>query len=253
MNKHPINHTPKEIDLNLESQWEENPSIQWLFEHGKIILYSILIALTLLFTIYRMNLAYTGHAEADYIEADNNFQLIAEAPGSQEAAVQKEALEKLQLLMKRHPDLHTKYDGALAQILLNRGEMESAQEYANLAIARTTAANQPFYTKYAQTSLLIANQQYNRALEEALLLQEQMKTQESLGYSDILFAFNLLRIAFLQQQLDLKTDEVATWQQWKEFASKSEDPALAQALTLFNEGTISLNNYIEAREQLLKK
>ena len=68
-------------------------------------------------------------AEADYYEAAQQYALYQKSDS-------KESFDKLQGILARRPELHPKYDGLLAQILINRDEPQAAETYANLVFNR---------------------------------------------------------------------------------------------------------------------
>jgi len=71
------------------------------------------------------------------------------------------------------------------------------------------------------------------------------------GQEPLLYGFNLLRIASLQQQLGSKTEELNAWKEWKQFA-QSDTKSSQKLINHFKDGNVSITNYIEAREKKLK-
>lgn len=250
---------------------EEHPFVQWMTANGKIILYVIVGLFLLGIMIFRFVMGSNASSEADFITAEKEYRLFA-APSKEgnDPATQANALKTLNTILAAHPELHAKYDGSIAEILLIRGENSQASDYAVPAIQRTTQENEPFYKGYAQTTLVIADGKYEQALKESNTLKDQMikqgqelqDTPEKIQFSTLLYALNLLRIGMLQQQLALNTDELATWKEWKDLIHKSETGALPKYLdgqlflsfdNLLTEGEASFANYIEAREKILIK
>lgn len=231
-------------NLELSHTFEDNRFIQWMTEHGTTVIVSVLAALVILGVGYRFIGGGSSKAESDYINAENDFVIFKRgvAEGTNVASPD-EALQKLQKILQARPDLNAKYDGLLAQTLINRNDLAQAQLYANRSLERTKIDQLPFYTSYSETTLLICNQQYKDALLNALQLKQQMQDGKA---SDILFAFNLLRIAFLEQQVGTPEDELKAWQTLKGFAK-----GYSLLETHFAEGSVSLSNYIEARERSL--
>lgn len=253
----------------LSNSWDDSPFIQWLSHYGRIGLLILIVLLALVALFYRLAPGGSEKAEKDYFNADIEFQNF-EHPisGNSDLLASKEALNRLEAIMKRRPELHAKYDGLIAQTLIFREDMTAATPFANLAMTRTAPENHPFYTDYAQTSLLIGSQQYQEALARAQELQKKMtealsQTQDinKRAFGDTLYAFNLVRIGILQQQQGLNQDELNTWQEWKRLLQQKSEitqaetlsKAFAQQLAHFTNNTISLMNYIEAREKILEK
>lgn len=266
MKKHQIESvsTTMEKATFLESL-EDNPYLHWISNNGRLLLYIILGIIILAFIIYRFNSSSHTKAGNDYLLAERNYQLI-QNPSAKDEKSQQDALNQLGEILKRQPDLHPKYDGLLAQILLNRNEISQAKEFANLALGRTSEENKPFYTDFTQTTLLIAEKQYAEALKTSLSLKQKMLENAQLpsnerGFGDTLFALNLLRIAILQQELGSTSDELQTWAEWKQYAGLSKEKApnknidskaFQNVYSQFEEGKLSLINYIDAREKTLK-
>lgn len=236
------------------NSWDESPFIQWISTYGRYLLLLAIGLITLLLVIYRMVSGGSGNAERDYLSADQAFTLFARPLAADtDPAANKEALTQLKSYLNRYPELHAKYDGLIAQTLLYRGEMEEATQFAALALNRTAGETPSFYSEYSQTTLLIGSQHYSDALARAQALHQKMlKAEKPNAFGETLFAFNLLRIAILQQQIGLKKDELQTWQEWKGYLNKASGAAFQRLVEQFTENKISLLNYIEAREKVLK-
>ncbi|MBA3957644.1 MAG: hypothetical protein H0X51_04515 [Parachlamydiaceae bacterium] len=247
MTKH---NTPSDIDHLTGNSWEENSFVQWLSQYRKHLIVALLAAAILIFFIVRLVSNSELQSEKDYLTADKEFLLFARP--NAEANLSQDSLAKLQAIMQRHPDLHAKYDGLIAQILLIRQQTPEAITFANLALDRTSNENQPYYTAYAQTSLLIGQQNYTEALDKAQKLQENLLADPKHAYGDTLLAFNLLRIASLQQQLGLAKEEKQTWTTWQQLFNDPSHPAFKEVSEHFQHGKVSLHHFIQAREASLK-
>ncbi|MBS4167155.1 Uncharacterized protein NEOC65_002261 [Neochlamydia sp. AcF65] len=247
-----------------------HPLTQWTLGNGKILLYSFLGLIILGFILFQFIWRHHAASEADFIRAEKKFSLFISSQESSDPAAEVEALRNLHAIMAAHPELYPKYEGLIAETLLLRGKNEEASLYATSAIKRTAYENDPFYTSYAQTTLLLAREEYEEGLKAALHLRNSMLEQgeafkdkpEKLQYGTFLYAFNLLRIAMLQQQLSLFPDELATWKEWEELTIKSREGTLPFYLkdqlflsfnNLLSEGKASLADYIEARKKLITK
>lgn len=242
--------------LNDYTSLEENPVVHFLTQYGRISLYALLAVIAAGVIIYRLNSSHQEKSETDFWNAEKAFRILA-SPAIQDAnsSAEKDALSQLNTILEQHPQLHAKYDGLIAQMLLNRGDVTAAAPFAQSALERTKEENQPFYTDYAKTTLLIADKHYEDALAQALALQNKMNiAQQEVGQSDqhqfgnTLFAFNLFRVGLLQQQLGLTNEELKTWQEWKQMVQSK-----AFEVLLFSEGRVSLTDYINSREMELKR
>jgi hypothetical protein len=242
------------LEVLPESTWEDNQVVRWLFDYGRQLLFGLLGLLVILLIAYIFTSTSKKSAENDYVNSMNEFQLFARNPTNEDdALVSKDALAKLQIILDRHPELHAKFDGPIAQVLIDRGETQLALNSANLAIGRTKEENYPFYTEYSQTTLLIGEQKYQEALDRSQSLLNQMNSlpkTESPAFGDTLLAYNLLRIGMLQQKLEMKQDELKTWREWQKLSKTSK--TFAQQIKHFEEGDLTLSNYIEMRIQQLK-
>ncbi|BBI17429.1 hypothetical protein [Neochlamydia sp. S13] len=247
-----------------------HPFTQWASDNGKILLYSFLGLIILVFILFQFIWRHHAVSEADFVRAEKEFSLFTSSKDISDPAAEVEALKNLHAIMAAHPELYPKYEGLIAETLLLRGKNEEASLYATSAIKRTAYENDPFYTSYAQATLLLANEKYEEGLKAALNLRNRMleqaqafkDTPEKLQYGTFLYALNLLRIAMLQQQLSLFTDELATWKEWEELTLKSHEGTLPFYLkgqlflsfnNLLSEGKASLADYIEARKKLITK
>lgn len=243
--------TPSLEKNTLLSALEENPAIEWLEHNGKTLLYVFLGLVALLFIIYRMSAGRHAKAESDYLQASVEFAAFQKGES-------KESLERLTAILGRRPELHAQYDGLIAQILLNNGDLSKAKEFANLALKRTSTEDLPYYSDFAKTTLLISEHHEQEALNQALALKKTMQAQQSnqSKFGPVLFAFNLLRVAMLQQQLGLHEEEAKTWKEWKDYANASEksvatsiSPRVFETIeNQLAEGKFSLSNYIESRQ-----
>lgn len=247
---------------------EDNRFIQWISQHGLNVLYGLLAVIAIVVIGYRLLYGGGSKGESDYYNAENDYQVFAKNVASGSTVEAKEQLTKLQAIIQDHPELHAKYDGLLAQGLLNLGDVAEAQPYAARTLERTRDDKLPFYSDYASTTLLIAQQNFSDALKKAEELKQKMLDNAAAAgndagkrdFGDILFAFNMLRIAMLEQQIGDKQGELQSWQELKRYAkwsgeapSSAINPLAFQILlNHFEEGKVSLLNYIDAREKVLK-
>ncbi len=251
MNKHTSSPTPPLPSLSFIETLGEHRIIQWISEHGKFLAWGLLALITAIFLIYRLLGGPSTHAEKDYFQAENDFTTFRKAT---DPKAQEEALDKLAAILKRRPELQSKYDGLVAQLLLDRNQVNQALTYANRTASRTGKDHLPLYANYAQNSLLISEKKYPEALKQTLDLQQQLIASQP--QNDTLLIFNMLRIPILHQQLGNKIEELKAWQQLKQLAAakgeKNVKPEVFETIiNQLRDGNVSLLNYIETREQLL--
>lgn len=175
---------------------------------------------------------------------------------------------KLEKLVSMHPELQTKFGGAIAQRLLILGDTAKATAYMTAALERARGLISPYYTHFSKTTLLIAEGKLAVALEESKKLKSTLEKETSLwekiGSEDrpggLLYAYNLMRIAALERELGSKEGEKAAWEEimcnagWAKVnpPGKTYDPKSYVLLARnFQSGCFSLLDYIEQRKKEL--
>lgn len=227
---------------------KESRFFDLISRHGSNLIYLIIAALVLLLVVYKMTSSSKTKAENDYYNADQYYDRLKKDIGLSDAFNQD--IVKLQEIIHRHPELHAKYDGSIAQLLIFQRESEKAKEFADLAFKRTKNEESPFYIDYSENTLLISAGQYQQALTNAKNLNQKMLAdpKERNNYST-LYVMNLIRLAMLEQQAGAKKDELLTWQDLQQYAKQNPSRELKVLMTSFSEGKISLNDYIDARKK----
>ncbi len=231
-------------------------SVDWMKNHLPMIGGGVLCTVVgLMGAFYWLR----GDSQGDFLAADIAYQRWEGQPGDH--------FVRLQKLLKKHPELHAKYDGAIAQKLLGYSESGLAASYGKAALRRIGDFS-PYYTDFSRCSLLIAEGQLLEALDKAKTLKISMekddafweKKSEVVRHGCILFAYNLLRIAVLEKAAGTSEGELAAWQELKKNAgwdgskptSKTYDPeAYLLIQENFQSQDISLLDYIQYREKLL--
>lgn len=225
---------------------EENPLIQWLSEKGIQLLWIFLGLLALFILIAFFYSGRERDSEGTYLKADREF--IQFASPSITLEERQQSFDKLQAILEKYPELHAKYDGLIAQTFLIKGQSQEALSFADKALNRTKAEIAPFYSLFAENTLLISQGKYEEALNYSKSLQANLENT-SVGEEETLKVFNLFRIGILQEKLNLKSEEKKTWSQLKEMLLQEN---FSLVLTPFQEGAITLMDYIKAREAALK-
>lgn len=198
-----------------------------------------------------------GRNEADFISATHAFLKWEEVLDLEQAH-----LETLTNLMRKHPELNAEYEGKITQDLIAIQKGKKAKEFGSKVIERT---NQPYFKDYALTSMLIGEKHFAQALEQAILLKRNMLQDDAFwekgkgvkGFGSGLFAFNLMRIATLYQELGMGKRELEAWNELKAYGGWSgisqkdnriSSEGFQALLSHFTVQEISLLNYISARE-----
>lgn len=179
----------------------------------------------------------------------------------------KDALAKLEKLMRKHPELHQKYDSVIAQKLLASSQSGLGSSYASATLKRIQTFS-PYYTKFAKGSLMIGEGKLKEALEEAKNLKMQLEVDQSfwndrsqiIRHGSLLYAYNLIRIATLEKELGCLKEELAAWEELKQnagwaggqIASKTYDPEAYHLIEQnFKKQDLSLLDYINHREKMI--
>ncbi len=196
-----------------------------------------------------------GGRYGDYISAESAYRKWSES---------QEGFEKLEKLIRKHPELYQKYEGAIAQRLLlqttesflpktesskevrpvSKGSAGSSadsliRKYAASALRRVGDFS-PYYIRFSKESLLIGEGKLKEALEGAKKLKADMDKDEVfwsegsqiIRHGSLLYAYNLLRIAMLEKTAGSLDGELAAWKEFKHNAGwlgtvpsgKSYDP-----------------------------
>lgn len=144
-----------------------------------------------------------------------------------------------------------KYTASIAQDLLNQKRHADAGKIAPTAL-QSLYKTAPYHATYAKTSFLIAEGHYQEALEQAVHLKEKLADLPSLDSSHgggVLYGFNLLRIACLQNSLKNRSGELQALEELEQFLSKQDDPELtSNIVSSFQEQGFTLNDYIAYRK-----
>lgn len=229
--------------------------LDWIVANGNAILMVIFGIIAVSFLYFYFFSASSNGEMRQYIQAQQDFiALNKAAKNPEDALTQQNLLDGLNVILKKQPELRSKYEGNMAQILLDKGEVSQAIPLMNRTMERTKAPYLAFYDAYAHTTQSIANKEYTIALDQAKDLKKQMKEQASSGLSNFdkeLYGFNLVRIAILSQQTGDKTQEAEAWNELNQ--TKNGINYLAAVQSAFVEGKFSLSDYIKVRLSELEK
>lgn len=242
---------------------DENPIIQWISRNGLMLLTALAVIFISIFFVYRSSSGNSGRAELDYFNAENDMAIF-EKEIVRNPPVAEKAFDQLAAVIKRHPELLGKYEGLMAQALITHGKFSDAKPYAESTLIRTSQNDLQNLQQFAAITLSIGDNHLEEALKQSIILKNTLLNEaknHALEDSNILFAMNLLRIAMLQQALNLKSEELQSWQEWKQFAGISQGlspspeikpQAFQTVIDHFAKGNISLLNYINIRIQNLE-
>jgi hypothetical protein len=240
------------ITMDEEFELPMRASVDW----KKIALYVLPAALIAGLLVAKLG-TKKGRAEGDYVSATAAFtkwEKVLDQSGDEFAQLDK--------LVKKHPELHAHYDAPIGQNLLAAISPQEATPFIERTLDRT---KQPYYSDYARTSLKISEGKYQEALGEAVNLKEEMLSDsaywEKSKDNSALFAFNLMRIATISQQLKNDETELEAWSEIKQYGGWGKDSSpsklighegFKQLLSHFSVQETTLLDYIETREEELR-
>jgi hypothetical protein len=180
-----------------------------------------------------------GGGAKSSIQARAAFEQWKKTPGN--VSLTKEMVRTL----KKAPNLRRGLEAEIAQIFLSDGQVQNADAMAALCIARLNA-DSPLHAEFAKTSLLIEQNEYQKALEASVTLKERLELLE--GHTS-LQGWNLLRLAFLHKKLENQSGELAAWAEVKAFMQQEEGLAGKSLETGIGRPDFSLADFISFRER----
>ena len=190
-----------------------------------------------------------GPSQETYLEAETAFEKWSATPED------ADLFKNMQVSLRKVPELGAKYNAVIAQTLLDRSKGGAgAGEAIELALKSMGQIEHeaPFHAAYASNSLCIEKGEYQEALQQAVMLKEQMGKscdierfkEESMAGGRVLYVYNLIRIACLQQKLSNRSGEKAAWDELDEFLPNSQS-----ILSCFLEKGVALDDYIAERKK----
>lgn len=265
MKKH-LQNSAKENSLASGLGLDGGSFSDWITRHGETLLFVVLGAFALLFGGYLWFVGSSTQAEEDFQKANEQFNIFQQENEATPKANQ-ESLSKLTQLIAKQPDLGAKYDALISQVLINRNDYKQAKLFAEAALDRVSKDQIPFYVDFANITLLIAGNHFEEAIKQSINLKEEMlknivqwkegTNEKSLG--ELLFVFTVLRIPLLQQLAGDKDGERQGWEEWKSYLNPMlhslpaafNVKAFYTVAQLFTDGSVTLDNYIDRRMQIL--
>ena len=190
----------------------------------------------------------------DYIAARDAFQNWKDAPTDEKLAlVMKQSVRKV-------PGLEQALEAEIAQTYLAQGLPSMGMKEAMRSVSRLHEIS-PLHAQFSQDTLLIETQKFQEALEGAVSLKEEMEKTFDSGLwkgrrmkgGSALYVCNLLRIAFLQKQLENRAGELAAWEEIRGLIElEGKTSAAAQFLkNHFGSDEFGLTDFISQRERAI--
>jgi hypothetical protein len=232
----------------------EMPSFSaFIAKYFRIIMYSIAFVMISLLLIYRVASTSSSKAEHDYLSAASEYAAITTSHDKEKITSH---LKNLQDTINRRAELHQKYDGLIAQTLLSEGLTEKASDYMGYALDSLEDA--PYldsFKSFSEISLLVSEEKYEEALTASYNLKKtlsELTSEESSSYKT-LYDYNLIRIAFLEQEIGSTEKELLVWQEVEDRVYKEENISSQHVADNFNKNNISLLDYINERKDLISR
>lgn len=212
-------------------------------------------------------LAVAGWTLYQWKSGSSGDYLVAEKTFNEWSGDRSEKLIQLQKILKKHPELHAKYDGRIAQKLLLSSQEGLAASFSK-ATQKRIGELSPYYTQFSNCSLLMGEKKFEEALTLSQSLKQSLhqdelfwKTKsEIVKHGAVLYGYNLLRIAFLQQMLGNTQEELAAWKEFQREAgwlaseppTRQLDPEAFYLISQnFQKNDVSLKDFVSARSRLL--
>jgi hypothetical protein len=218
---------------------QEHPAILWMAERKKQLLWAFFILILLVIGVIRLASRSDMQTETDFISAQNDLNLMTQNKGTTVSTEEKEAaLVRLQNILSRYPELRSKYDGMVAQILLAMDKPDQSAPYLERALSRTTDKNLPNFAQFANLSITAQENKLQDVLDQSIALKNKLANDKD----SPLYAYNLLRIGLTARLLENKEKEK---QAFKEFIDNSENPGFQKVIKTFEENQLFIVDYMK--------
>jgi len=226
----------------------------WLWLRDHLFITLPVVALLIIILLMTAQWMRSG-SPSDYLMAEMIYRGWEERGGR--------GFDQLERILHKYPELQVKYGGGVAQRLLASSQSGLATSYAKTLLKRTQDIA-PYYTRFSEISLLIAEARYREALDNSRELKISLDRDDVVwdkgsfltGRDSLLYIFNLLRIAILENVAGSPEGELGALQDLKLGLSSSKQSDLDSFALLqqnFQSQTITLLDYIQYREKLLQE
>jgi hypothetical protein len=247
-----------EVQENTKSRFF--PDDEFLARYSRSILYTIGGTFLIIVLLYRIVSTTHSNAERDYLSAAADFERLIDADNGA-----TEYLENIQDVLNRRTELHPKYDGLLAQMLLLRGRVDVGTEFAKLVLERVDSRDSELFEAYSKNTLSIYEGDLQSAYKGSQKLRDDIKSllskqTDGSTFATLLHSYNLLRLAMLEQEIGSLEKEKRAWDEFISsigYEGEADKPLYKQVnphsvplLANFQDGAVSLMDYIQGRKKL---
>lgn len=206
---------------------DENKYLEYLKKYWKKGFYALLIIACIGIWSERLFLRKKGSTKQDFLIVNQVFERYRAGN-----PIALESLEAAERVVKKHPELSSKYETMLSHCCYAQHNSEKALRYANSAFKRVRSSLPTPFVQYSEASLAIVKQDYTQAYEISSSLEETLSD----GSFEQLRAFNLVRLIFLS---DKEEDKETYYKRLKQMACY---PSIEE---LFHEGSFDLDKYLQ--------
>ncbi|NGX61997.1 MAG: hypothetical protein K940chlam9_01490 [Chlamydiae bacterium] len=207
---------------------DENKYFKFLKDHWSKLLLGFLAFASVAAWGERLWRSHKTQSNQDYSLATHIFASFQKGE-----PLSSEAIESAESILKKHPELHPKYDSKIALSLFSQKHEEKAIPYVQASLERAGEKLSPPFREYTLGSCLIGEKNYQEAFERAEILHSQLDEQYK-----TLSALNLLRLVVLSRKLAQSEKQNMYWEELK------KHPVYPSLASLFEEGEISLESWI---------
>ncbi|MEX1013082.1 MAG: hypothetical protein WDZ27_05260 [Waddliaceae bacterium] len=219
----------------LENIFEESSIVRFIVDNGKVLLISFLLGL---FLIIALTQYFSGSGKpSPYLKAEREMQNLRHAVYTTDKI--EESAAEMTSLLNRNPELQSKYDATVAQMLIGIGNENQAVPIARRALKRSQDASLKDYHDFAEVTLLIEQGNIAESLQKSKELKQTLTARSNLAL------YNVFRIAVLEQKLGNREEEQRAWQDLQTQLNENERPQ--DFIALFSDGDITLMDFIEER------
>lgn len=214
------------------------------------------VALLLFFAVWFTGwVKNEGKAVLDHLHIQSEMDQLLST-----SLMTKQTEEKILRFFQLYPETTPGKQGRIVQKSIVAAELDETHQLGEQILERISFTEWP-YKAFSKASLLIAEQNYDEALTEALHLHRRIEEdkqflQNEHGYGTILYAFNMLRIAALEGKLQLTSEQTNTLLRLKNFLSLKDQQniemlpstmAKRRFIQHFEESRFSILNYIDSK------
>lgn len=177
-----------------------------------------------------------------------------------------ELFESLHDLLQKRPKLQRRYEGLIAQVIIQSRQSKILEPISKMGFQQLQE-DTSLYVLYGEASMLIHQKSLSQALEISKRLEksisidlDELGENQGLSTINLLYGFNLIRIALLQKDLGRAQDELQTWQNVESFLHWGKNQLSHGQASLteiiidnFRDKQVYLPDFIRARKQALSR